>query len=257
MARNGLDPARGGVERERCASGERSCSGSSRSVAVGADTAPPSDAASVLDAMTDAATRDYDPLLDRLDALRDGEGRIPWLAARRLVARAGRGVVLDLATLALLRRAAARRRDRTLVVEKAAQAPAARRTAAYLRRLPVDQLDDSERQYLAGLDAISEKHAARLLERLGKTLTDYAAGLRIEWTAQLLASPFALPDGTQVTWGAATIDQHRLRVAMFSATALASLEGAGRHERAVCELQAAGVGTLAELVAVQSREASS
>lgn len=86
--------------------------------------------------------------------------------------------------------------------------------------------------------------------KINQSLRDYAARLRVEWTAELLGSTIAMPDGTLTTWGAATLDQHQERVAMFEANAVANAEGAARHLRAVADLNEAGVGSLNELAQV-------
>lgn len=87
--------------------------------------------------------------------------------------------------------------------------------------------------------------------RMAKLVAGFADKLRMEWTAELLSSPIAMPDGTRTTWGAATVEQHRARAAMFEANATANAQGAARHLLAVHELEAAGVDCLNDLVAVE------
>lgn len=82
---------------------------------------------------------------------------------------------------------------------------------------------------------------------LHDTIRDMAARLRVQWTAELLGSHFALADGTQVTWGEATRDQHIERAAMFEANVAANAEGAVRHLAAVRDLDTAGVACLNEI----------
>jgi hypothetical protein len=80
-----------------------------------------------------------------------------------------------------------------------------------------------------------------------KFLREYAAKVRLEVTAELLGTSFALGDGTSVTWGEATVDQHRQRVEMLSANAAGVVETAARHVAAVRMCEEAGVSCLAEL----------
>lgn len=82
-------------------------------------------------------------------------------------------------------------------------------------------------------------------------LSQFAARLKLEWTAELLGSSFALRDGTRVTWGQATRDQHLERVDMFVERAEVNMEGAARHEVAVRALQESGARCLDDLVAAQ------
>lgn len=83
--------------------------------------------------------------------------------------------------------------------------------------------------------------------KLGDAIREFTEQLRAEWTSELLDQLIAMPDGTTTTWGHATIDQHRERLAMFQANAIANIEGAARHQQAIEDLESAGVSTLAEL----------
>ena len=67
------------------------------------------------------------------------------------------------------------------------------------------------------------------------------------WSGDLRSQAIRMPDGETTTWGAATIEQHARRVAMFATTATANIEGAARHRRAIDDLKAAGVATLDDL----------
>jgi len=89
---------------------------------------------------------------------------------------------------------------------------------------------------------------ALLMVTLKSIIGDYAAQLRLEWTDELLATSFALPDGTHVTWGSATIADHQLRYEMFAQQAETSTEGAARHLHAVNALEAAERTCLNSLV---------
>lgn len=63
----------------------------------------------------------------------------------------------------------------------------------------------------------------------------------------MLDQSFVLPDGTRVTWGAATVAQHELRAHSLETMATSTLETAARHRTAVQALKSAGVDTLREL----------
>lgn len=86
-------------------------------------------------------------------------------------------------------------------------------------------------------DALSD---AVFSAKLRAIAADYREQCRMEWTAELLASTFALGDGTQIAWGDATIEHHQQRVDMFMANATANIEGAARHEEAIAALSASG-----------------
>lgn len=69
----------------------------------------------------------------------------------------------------------------------------------------------------------------------------------VRWVRELLDSEFSLPDGSRVTWGTATIDDHLERIEMLHKNAVANLEAVTRHEAAVRALTGAGASTLSEL----------
>lgn len=83
---------------------------------------------------------------------------------------------------------------------------------------------------------------------LQDTLDKFKADMRIEWTNELLASEFALGDGTYVTWGAASVEQHEARMKMHSANARAGVEGYARHSKAVDAIKAVNARSLNEAV---------
>lgn len=101
--------------------------------------------------------------------------------------------------------------------------------------------------------AIEAEFTAKQATMLSSILNDYKAQLRIEWTAELLSSTFGVGDGTLVTWGEATADQHRDRLEMFKSNAIANIEGAARHEAALDTLTSTGAPCLN--LAVQARAA--
>jgi len=68
----------------------------------------------------------------------------------------------------------------------------------------------------------------------------------------LNADTFPLPDGTLVSWGSATANQHRSRAAWLRTRAASYVDRAVEHERAAAALDEAGFSCLDELVAVDS-----
>lgn len=91
--------------------------------------------------------------------------------------------------------------------------------------------------------------AWKIQEDLNEKVDRLAEEKLIVWTRDLLSAEFRLADGTLTSWGAATIEQHRERVEMFTKNATASTMGAGRHLQAVQELEASGAPTLNDLAA--------
>lgn len=71
----------------------------------------------------------------------------------------------------------------------------------------------------------------------------------VEWTTELLEASIALPDGTLVTWGEATAEQHEARKAMLEHNVFANAEAAARHEQALLLLRETGASNLNEAVA--------
>lgn len=87
----------------------------------------------------------------------------------------------------------------------------------------------------------------RLWDKLEDNLRIYTEEMRVQWTQELLDSQFNMPDGTTVTWGTATREQHEARYEMFKNNAMANMEGAARHKQAMQQIDSAGVTTLLEL----------
>lgn len=92
------------------------------------------------------------------------------------------------------------------------------------------------------------KIRSRMWDDLARTIEKFKDSVIVEWTTELLNSPISLPDGTETTWGEATIDQHLARQEMFQKNALANVEGAARHAYAAKQLAEANVPTLNTLV---------
>lgn len=106
---------------------------------------------------------------------------------------------------------------------------------------------DEGRAWVAAEEAAWARSQQLLHGALKKALDRYSEDLKMKWTAELLNSTFTLRDGTVVTWGDATVDDHRSRQQMFLENAHANLEGAARHEAALRDLEASGATTLREM----------
>lgn len=89
----------------------------------------------------------------------------------------------------------------------------------------------------------SEKHMRSLLG----IVQEFADTMRLEITRELLATEFALGDGVRVTWGDATVDQHKQRIELLQANALANTEAAARHMAALRMIAEKGVRCLGEI----------
>lgn len=83
--------------------------------------------------------------------------------------------------------------------------------------------------------------------RTDELIADVARKTRIEVTEELLSTRFALGDGTMVTWGTATISQHRQRIEMLAKNAAGIVETAGRHKAAIYMCEEAEVDRLDDL----------
>lgn len=84
------------------------------------------------------------------------------------------------------------------------------------------------------------------VQRMNEIICTYRDSLRAQWTTELLESGFALGDGTTVTWGEATVEQHRQRIALLSRNAAGNLQTAARHQAAVDEIERSGAGCLTQ-----------
>ncbi len=62
-----------------------------------------------------------------------------------------------------------------------------------------------------------------------------------------LATEFALPDGSYVSWGAATVVQHEARVVMLDKMRGSLADTIGKHETVIGQIRAANVRCLADL----------
>jgi hypothetical protein len=87
----------------------------------------------------------------------------------------------------------------------------------------------------------------RKADSLRALLSEYKAMVRLELTEELLASPFALGDGTSVTWGEATKEQHEIRIALLTKSAVGTLETAARHGAAIRMIEEKSATCLADI----------
>lgn len=69
----------------------------------------------------------------------------------------------------------------------------------------------------------------------------------VEWTSELLNTEFALADGSRLTWGNATLEQHESRITMLQANAVANIEALNRHYAAVMAIIENGTRSLSEI----------
>lgn len=182
-----------------------------------------------------------------------------WAVAGAVLRTQTSDVLYELAAAALVDAARNRRRRGALTVERDAEVPSEmhesdtpfRRpkygTGAYRRWVESTAEGAAYDEERAEWEARGERRRA---EALAGVLDEYRESLHIEWTAELLDTEFALGDGTRVTWGEATAEQHRSRAELFANNAAANLEGAARHQKAVAALLESGASTLRDLVGV-------
>lgn len=87
----------------------------------------------------------------------------------------------------------------------------------------------------------------RMMGKVAASIEALKKDLKVQWTSDLLAQRITMPDGTSTTWGDASVAQHRERLEMFKANAVANIEGAARHQQAIEDLEAVGAACLANL----------
>lgn len=124
-----------------------------------------------------------------------------------------------------------------------AQGSPRRDSAAY--RKWVDDTPEG-REFHGRREAEEDESNQRVQRTVRKLIDDYTDQVKLEWTEELLASRFSLPDGTSVEWGDATLDQHVTRYEMFSRNMVTNMEGAARHKQAIDALRETGAATLRE-----------
>lgn len=93
-----------------------------------------------------------------------------------------------------------------------------------------------------------EREPFDLHGHMNEIVLRYKNEIKAEWTEELLSQSIHMPDGTETTWGDASMAQHELRMDMFMKNATANIEGAARHKKAIEDLRLSGRSTLSELV---------
>lgn len=101
--------------------------------------------------------------------------------------------------------------------------------------------DEEEASTGPGGDALQWSTVDALLE-------EYRKAVIVNWTAELLASEFAIGDGTRVTWGTATVEQHAARISMLTKNVRGNLDAIQRHEAAIATIKEQQAGNLAQAV---------
>jgi hypothetical protein len=146
------------------------------------------------------------------------------------------------ATFYLLRLLKDRHREAVVTVERTAMRQASPRKVT---RTPEEQAnwERSEQEHRERMAEIDRRYFDEM-----KRITDkFANALKVQWTKELLASTFALPDGTLVAWGQATLEQHSIRRDMLLSNAKGNLQAASRHEAAIAAIQEQGVTCLRDV----------
>lgn len=82
---------------------------------------------------------------------------------------------------------------------------------------------------------------------VNQMVSDIRTTARLELTAELLGSQFALGDGSQVSWGDATIDQHRQRIEFLMKHVDGNLQTIRLHEVAASMLRESHASCLNEV----------
>lgn len=178
-------------------------------------------------------------------------GRDIFDAARDAVNPLSRGALLLLAEAAIVDHVRATLRREGLEKERSAERQRDEERAAQdAKRAAWESSPEGiaarERRETEWLNERMERDEQRA-QRLRAVFEQYEADLKIQWTAELLASEFSLADGTRVTWGEATLAQHTARRDMFRDNAAANMEGAARHSAAIRELERSGADCLANV----------
>lgn len=96
-------------------------------------------------------------------------------------------------------------------------------------------------------DGVQAYYRERLMDDLFEMVFSHAERIRLDVTEELLGSSFALGDGVRVTWGNATVAEHRQRVDLLLKMSAGTVETAARHQAAIALLEAEDVPTLARL----------
>ena len=167
--------------------------------------------------------------------------------AQRLIAEAEPTLVAAMAVEFLVEVVSRAQREAALDVERQATRRHLPRKGTKAREV-WEQTTDEGRAWAEREEHEERRTFQMTVGVLGKALERYTEEMRIQWTADLLDSTFSLRDGSTVTWGDASVEQHEERRAMFIANAHVNMEGAARHELAIQQLREAGAPTLREMV---------
>jgi len=117
------------------------------------------------------------------------------------------------------------------------------------REVTDDRLQE-HRTARSEVEARELKESNAVIAKMALAIDTFASEMKMRWTAELLASEFAIGDGTKATWGEATVEQHRSRMAMHKSNAMAGMDGYARHAAAVRDLESTGARTLSEVTGV-------
>lgn len=104
---------------------------------------------------------------------------------------------------------------------------------------------------MAARAARPERSAHVIAEKMSQVASWIAQETHTNWT-MLLDKTFALPTGEQVTWAAATVEQHEYRATSLEIMAAGDLQTAALHREAVAvirERHAMNLGDAMEAVA--------
>lgn len=98
------------------------------------------------------------------------------------------------------------------------------------------------------------RQAAQVLRDRDRRIEKETIGSEERWAARhkalrerLFAVTFSLGNGVAVTWGKATVEQHRMRIALLDEQSAGIADTKGRHQRAIKKCEDAGVDCLEQV----------
>ena len=112
---------------------------------------------------------------------------------------------------------------------------------------PATLPDDPELEAISAASHAVQSQIDALRRAVDRQIDAHAQTFVVTWSAELRAQAIRMPDGEATTWGAATVEQHARRAAMFTDLSVANAEGAARHRSAIRDLESAGAASLDEL----------
>lgn len=110
-----------------------------------------------------------------------------------------------------------------------------------------EEADKAERArlYREDPDAYDERYGVgRIMREFQASIEAIRTEAKLELTSELLGASFALGDGRSVTWGSATMDEHRQRIEMLGRNIEGNLDTMRVHEMAVELLRRSGADCL-------------